>query len=126
MSLAKVALQVLLVILAAVVLVRFVDWTGQLYRRETLPADLKPMLSDLSPEDVIRRCGTPDVQQINDLVFRELFYRRSGASVRFIRGTGKTGWMFSSITLVGNSGPQNDLHWQLSSMPCLNTANATN
>jgi hypothetical protein len=46
---------------------------------------------------------------ISDLIFRELFYRRSGASIRFIRGGGETGWMFSSITLVGNSGLQDDL-----------------
>jgi hypothetical protein len=84
------------------------------------------VLSALTPEEVIRRCGKPDVQRISDLVFRELFYRRSGASIRFIRGIGETDWMFSSITLVGNSGPQADLHWKLSSMPCLNPANAAN
>jgi hypothetical protein len=125
MYLAKVALRILLVVVGAVVLVRVVDWSREIYRRETLPTDLKPALSSLTPEEVIRRCGTPDVQQISDLVFRELFYRRSGASIRFIRG-GETGWMFSSITLVGNSGPQDDLRWKLSSMPCLNPINPAN
>lgn len=100
-------------------LVRVADWGRELYRRETLPADLKGRLSSLTPEQVIRRCGTPDEQRISDLLFRELYYRRSGASIRFIRGRGEAGWMFSSITLVGNSGPQDDLRWKLSSMPCL-------
>lgn len=118
---AKFVVRTLFVIFGAAVLLRVADYGREFYRRETLPRDLKPVLSALTPEAVIRRCGSPDRHGWGDLVFQDIFYRRTGVELRFIRtGTGETGWVFTSMRLIGNSGPQNDLRWTLGALPCLN------
>jgi hypothetical protein len=101
------------------------EYFGELYRRVTLPSDLKPVLSSLTPQEVIRRCGAPDGEVMSDYVLRELHYTSSRTSVRFIRGgAGEMGWTFSSMRILGSPGAPDNVRSRLDSLPCLGTAAA--
>ena len=99
----------------------------ELYRRSTLAPDTKQALATLTPDEVIRRCGAPNVRRESDFLFGELFYERSGITIRFIRrvsGEGK--WMFTSLRLkehtAGTDPMRKDPRWLLESLPCLSPA----
>jgi hypothetical protein len=117
--------RILLALVAAAGLYVAGEYFGELRRRVTLPSDLKPMLSGLTPQEVIRRCGAPDGEQMSDYVLLELHYTRSRTSVRFIRsGAGETGWIFSSMRILGAPNAPDDVRWRMDSLPCLSAAAA--
>jgi hypothetical protein len=65
----------LLAAVVAVVLPSAVDYGAELYRRVTLPAAARPWLAALQPEEVIERCGRPNLRRISDFVLQEIYYR---------------------------------------------------
>lgn len=99
-------------------------YLAELYRRETLASDLRPVLGELTPAQVVASCGTSDVTIVSDFVLRTEYYQRSGIEVRFVRsGAGEGDWLFSSLKLrdsVADRDPaRKDPRWLLESMPCL-------
>jgi hypothetical protein len=115
---AKMAFKIFLLIIGSVVMFKGVDFLAKLHDRETLDAELKPVLASLTPVEVIQRCGPPDIERISDLLFRDLTYQRSGVVLNFIRsGTAETDWIFSSI----DSSPPGRKNQRrlLDSLPCL-------
>jgi len=98
------------------------EWSRELYYRATLGADLKLVLSDLTPEDVVRQCGAPDGKVVRGFVIQELSYQRSGATICFIRtGSEDMDWAFTSFhEWFGRNKSRKDARQVLASMPCLN------
>jgi hypothetical protein len=116
--------RIVLALIAAAGLYVGGEYFREVYRRVTLPSDLKPVLSSLTPQEVIRRCGAPDGEVMSDYVLRELHYTGSRTSVRFIRsGAGETDWTFSSMRILGSPGAADNVRWRLNSLPCLGAGN---
>jgi hypothetical protein len=122
---AKTASRTLAVIVAVVAVLGGGDYVKEVYYRATLTSNLKPLLGDLTVQSVIGRCGPPE-GQYRELFFREVSYRRSGTSIRFIRtGTADASWAFTSFhEWFGPGKPRKDPRQVLESMPCLDPAAA--